>query len=216
MAYENYSVVSWTDLTPITSARLNQMSTNIEQVKDATGDKPQGIKKIKTISSNVTVTQANALVAHEIIYLKNEGNGTDNRITPEVGRYYRLKLSFPGIAVSGAGAEDSTYYLAIKDGIFGNSNTVIANYRLSSGPGLFVNVASATASTSNIALNSTIRFGAGTYEYVFSGDGTTNKSYFVEVIKVAGSSGSNRATAYNVVASETPMQFYIEDVGGVA
>lgn len=216
MAYENYSTVSWTDLTPITSARLNQMSINIDQVKDATNDKPQGIRKLKTINSNISITQANALLAHEVVSLKDEGNGTDNRFTPEIGRYYRLRLSFPGIAVSGAGAEDSTYYLAIKDGVFGNSNTVIANYRLSSGPGLFVNVASASASVSNISLNPTIRFGAGTYEYVFSGDGTPNKSFFIEVIKVQGASGSNRATAYNVVASETPMQFYIEDVGGVA
>lgn len=216
MAYENYSTVSWTDLTPITSARLNQMSINIDQVKDATNDKPQGIRKLKTISSNVSITQANALLVHEVIYLKDELNGTDNRFTPEVGRYYKLKLSFPGIAVSGAGGEDSTYYLAIKEGIFGNANTVIANYRLSSGPGVFVNVASAAANVSNFALNPIIRFGSGSYEYVFSGDGTPNKSFFVEVIKVQGASGSNRATAYNVVASETPMQFYIEDVGGVA
>ena len=52
MAYENYSFVSWTTGTPITGDRLSQMSTNIEQVKDATDDKPQGILKFKQISVN--------------------------------------------------------------------------------------------------------------------------------------------------------------------
>ena len=51
MAYENYSQVSWTDGTPITGDRLQQMSTNTQQVKEATDDAPQGVKKIKSVAS---------------------------------------------------------------------------------------------------------------------------------------------------------------------
>ena len=51
MAYENYTFVSWTDGTPITGDRLAQMSTNIDQVKDATDDKPYGLLKFKTVTS---------------------------------------------------------------------------------------------------------------------------------------------------------------------
>jgi hypothetical protein len=43
MAYENYYFVSWANGTPITGDRLNQMSINIEQVKDATSSSPKGI-----------------------------------------------------------------------------------------------------------------------------------------------------------------------------
>ena len=39
--YTNYSIVSWSDTTPITSVRLNQMSVNIDQVKIVNDDKPK-------------------------------------------------------------------------------------------------------------------------------------------------------------------------------
>lgn len=216
MAYENYSFVSWADLTPITSVRLQQMSTNIDQVKDATSNNPKGLQKLKNIYSNITVDTANALNTYELIYLKDEGNGTDNRLTTDVGRYYKITLAFPGISVAEAGAEDSLYTLSIKEGVFGSTNTTVTSYKLSSSPGLFVNVASASASVSNINLNTNFRFGAGTYTYVLAGDGTQNRSFFAEITKTAGSSGANRPSAYNVVASDTVMQMYIEDIGGVA
>jgi hypothetical protein len=214
MAYENYKMVTWADLTPITSVRLQQMSTNIEQVKEANDDKPKGVQRLRTISSNIAITSANALLESEIIYLKNEGNGTDNRITLETGRYYKLTLTFPGIAPSGAGGEDSIYYLNIKDGTFGGTNTSIASYRLSSGPLIFVNTATSTANVSSLSLNASARFGSGTYTYVLSGNGAQNVSFFAEVVKVQGASGSNNITGYTVVASEVPMQMFIEDAGG--
>lgn len=214
MAYENYKVVTWADLTPITSTRLQQMTTNIEQVKEANDDKPKGIQRFKTLTSNVTVESANALTPYEVIYLKDEGNGTDNRVTLETNRYYKITITFPGIAPDAAGGEDSTYYLTLKSGIFGSSNTTLASYRLSSGPLVFVNTASNPANIANIGLVSTNRFGSGTYTYVLSGNGATNQSFFVEVLKVQGSSGANNISGYTVTGAETTMQMIFEDAGG--
>lgn len=214
MAYENYKVVTWADLTPITSTRLQQMTTNIEQVKDANDDKPKGIQRFKTISSNIPVSAANALTPAEVIYLKDEGNGTDNRVTLESNRYYKITIVFPGIAPLGPGGEDSTYYLNLHSGRFGESNTTLASYRLSSGPLLFTNTASQVANIANIGLASNNRFGAGTYTYVLSGNGATNESFFVQTVKLQGSSGSNNITGYTITGSETTMQMIIEDAGG--
>lgn len=214
MAYENYQMVTWSDLTPITSVRLQQMSTNIEQVKDANDDKPKGIQRLKTIQSNVSVPQGNALLAQEVIYLKSEGGGTDNRVTLESGRYYKITLVFPGIAPQSAGNEDSTYYLSLHSGIFGNSNTALTSYRLKSGPIAFINTSAGAANISNIQLANDTRIGSGTYTYVLPGNGAQNQSFFVQVLKVEGASGSNNISAYEVVASETAMQLFIEDAGG--
>lgn len=116
MAYENFKTVTWSDLTPITSTRLQQMTTNIQQVREANDDKPKGIQRFKTVLSNVQVTGANATTAKEIIALKDEGGNVDNRVTLELDRYYKITLVFPGIAPSAAGGEDSLYHLNLKSG----------------------------------------------------------------------------------------------------
>lgn len=213
MAYENFKTVTWADLTPITSTRLQQMTINIQQVREANDDKPKGIQRIANVSSNVQITAANALIAHEVIALKNSG-GTDNRVNLEAGRFYKISLVFPGIAPSGPGGEDSSYYLALKAGTFGAANTTLASYRLSSGPLLFTSVASAAANKDNTDINQYGRFGAGTYTFVLGGNGATNQSLFFDVIKIAGPSGSNNITGYEVTASETTMQIVFEDAGG--
>lgn len=232
MAYENYSFVSWSEGTPITSLRLHQMSTNTHQVKLATDSLPKGVLKFKQIASgdspSTATVNANIQGNYEVIALKNEGGGVDNRITLENGRRYRITVSFPGVKVATAGGEDSIYHLAIKRGTITTPGNVIANVYLESYPGLYVNVASTAVSNvtvtsggntivsaNNITPNTDIRFGAGTYSYVFSGAGEVNESFFVEIKKTAGSSGANRITTYSIAASETPIQFYIEDVGAV-
>ena len=56
MAYENYTFVSWSDGTPITSERLAQMSMNVEQVRDANDNKPNGILSFEEITSGTLVS----------------------------------------------------------------------------------------------------------------------------------------------------------------
>lgn len=217
MAYESYSFVSWTDATPITSTRLQQMSTNISQVKDATDDNPKGIIKY-TVRSNTATAGANVFAPIELISLKLEGNGSDNRVTVAGSRYYRINLSFPGFSVQNAGGEDSVYYVSLKQGIFGSGvPTVHANYKFSSAALTYINTADAVANINNEAIRNTaypMRFGAGTISVVVpSGLGFTNKSFFAEVGKVQGLSNNN-ATSYSIIGSETPIQLYIEDIGG--
>lgn len=235
MAYENYSFVSWSEGTPITSVRLHQMSTNIAQVKDATDPFPKGLLRIKELTSdspNSSTVSANIVAAYKVIALENEGGGVDNRTTLENGRRYKITLVFPGIKVTNPGGEDSTYKLSIKAGTFGNG-TNISTFYLNSGIGAFVNTQTAAVSSlsgfiaptsnanSNIAIatinrinsRDNLRFGAGTYSYILSGNGATNISFFAEVQKDAGSSGANNISTYAITGSETPMQFFIEDIG---
>lgn len=237
MAYENYSFVSWSEGTPITSVRLHQMSTNIAQVKDATDPAPKGLLRIKEVSSdspNSATVSGDITAPYEVIALKNEGAGVDNRVTLENGRRYKITLSFSGLKVTNPGGEDSTYKLSIKRGTFSNGNTVSTFY-LNSGIGLFVNTQTASVTSlsgfiaptsntnssvaistvNNLYSKTNIRFGAGTYTYVLSGDGTSNESFYVEIEKDEGSSGANNSSTYAVVGSETPIQFFIEDIGRV-
>ena len=51
MAYENYFYVSWAAGTPLTSGRFEQMSLNIQQVKDASTDKPNGVLQFNQSSN---------------------------------------------------------------------------------------------------------------------------------------------------------------------
>lgn len=219
MAYENYSFVTWTDLTAITGARLQQMSTNIEEVKDANDNKPKGLLKLREASSTYYVN-TNINNEYELIALKDETGsaGPDNRVTISNDRWYRLTVNFPGFSIASSGGEDSTYFLSIYQGVFGSgSPEQKANYRFQSEAITFVNTASATASISNEQLKSNTRIAAGTYSVVVQSTGLTNESFYIKIGKIAGASGNNNASSYSVQASSTePLQFYVEDIGGVA
>ena len=218
MAYENYSFVSWTDGTPLSSDRLAQMSTNIEQVKTATDDKAFGILALKNVSSNTAST--NAYTESKLVGLEDEGGGgSDNRVTISGNRYYRITLNFPGIVVTSAGGEDANYVVKIKSGTFTGSNTTLASYYFTIPPYSYINVASAVANIANEALKTTTtyptRVGAGTYSIVLTTDssGLTNQSFFCTLQRNAGAS-TNRPTSFFVPAADATMQLYVEDAGG--
>lgn len=217
--YTNYSIVSWSDTTPITSVRLNQMSTNIEQVKIVNDDKPKGILKKMELSNNIA-NGAGAIFANtKIISLTQETIGNvsyDNRVTLDSGRYYRLVLNFPGLTQDDAGGEDSTYYIRFRSGNTVSSGDVLATFKLNSGIATFISMASsATANVSATTVRSDITFGAGTYQHVINNVSANNQSYFVEVQREQGASNNN-ATGWQVIASSGSLQFYIEDAGGIA
>lgn len=225
MAYENYSQVSWTDGTPITGDRLQQMSTNIQQVKEATTDNPQGIKKIKTVTSNSN-TYTSFQTYNDIIALKDESGtgGADNRITIDANRYYRIILNFTGFIVDTKGAEDSYYQVSIHSGESSGANTVIYSARMTPPIFAFINVAAlgANATISNIALRNDSydsRFGAAMHSVVVDStlSGITNGSFFAAVNRFQGASATN-APGYYVPASAgtQQLQLYVEDIGGVA
>jgi hypothetical protein len=218
MAYENYSFVSWTAGTPISSDRLGQMSTNIGQVKDATDDNPKGLIKIKTISGSTFGPYSSFNTEHEIISLENEGGaGVNNLINVGVNRYYRLTLSFPGISILNAGAEDSTYLIALNEGTTA-APVVLSTWKVTAGPFTFINTAGANATIANEIIKSSsfpTRIGAGTYSTIFdsTGSGVTNKRYYIGITRDDGSTQNNNPT-FQILTSDARMQFYAEDIGG--
>lgn len=218
MAYENYSFVSWTAGTPISSDRLGQMSTNIGQVKDATDDNPKGLVKLKTISGSTFGPYSTWNTEHEIIALENEGGGgVNNLVTVDVNRYYRLTLSFPGISVLNAGAEDSTYLITLNEGTT-SAPIVLSTWKVTAGPFTFINTAGGNANIANEILKSSsfpTRIGAGTYSTIFdsTGSGVTNKRYYIGITRDDGSTQNNNPT-FQILTSDARMQFYAEDIGG--
>ena len=218
MAYENYLQVSWTDGTGITGDRLQQMSTNIQQVKEATDDNPQGIKKLINATSNsATITSFSSTT--EIISLKNDSGsgGDDNRVTISPNRYYRVTLNFTGFVINARGAEDSRYYVSLHSGTHGSANSKLYEATFSPPPFIYVDV-SAGANTVTLRNDSyDSYFGAGMHSVVLSSglNGFTNQTFFAAVKREQGASATNAPSFYIPASSGSyVLQLYVEDVGG--
>jgi len=217
MAYENYQFVSWTVGTPITSERLSQMSTNIEQVKDATDSRPQGIIQLSEVTADTpNTTGYSDFAEYEIISLK-EVPPSDKRVSVDENRYYKVSLSFPGFLVKARGAEDSTFSIKFYQGTFGNASTLLNTWKVTPPIFSFYDVSS-NPSASTVSVKSSgysTRFGAGDYSLILSSSasGLTNESFYVTVKRDQGASANN-APAYYIPSGGTIMQFYVEDVGG--
>jgi len=226
--YTNYSLVTWTDLTPISSVRLNQMSTNIEQVKIANEDKPKGLLKMSTgvLTNGSSAGGGNEFANIKLTSLDLVG-GTDNRVTIDATRYYRLTLNLPGIIQQDAGGEDSRYEIRFCKNNGVSTGNTLTTFTLNSGIGTYIDLtsgaaagvtANSTANTSlpmvgNTAVRSSITFGAGSYSTIYSFS-KVNESFFIEVQRIAGASSANPCTW--AVTDSSLVQFYIEDIGGVA
>jgi len=220
MAYENYRFVAWANGTPITGSRMAQMSTNIEQVKLATDDRPQGLIKYKKTISNQSFG-AGDIAANSIVALKDDSpSGLDNRVTADSNRYVRMMLSFPGIKITARGAEDTAYHLEIYEGLSTDpSPALLSRHYLNPHLYAFYDVATNGASTTDVTVRSSgndVYFGAGTYSVVLDtgSSGWTNKNFFV-VIERQSNNDMTNSPGYTVMASSTsPLEFYAEDIGG--
>lgn len=218
MAYENYRFISWTDGTPLTGERLAQMSTNIEQVKEATDDRPQGLIQFHQISTDVpNATGYSDFAEYELISLK-EDPPADRRVSVDGNRYYKLHLNFPGFLVKARGAEDSTFLIKFYQGTFGNASTLLNTWRVTPPIFSYYDVSS-NASTTTTSVKSNgypTRFGAGDYSYVVttSSSGISAESFYVAIKRDQGASANN-APAYYIPSGGTTMQFYVEDIGGI-
>jgi hypothetical protein len=221
MAYENYVQVAWTLGTPISADRLQQMTENIQQVKDATDDNPRGLIKIKEVTTAVTTNSMDAY--SEIINLKNEGSGNpDNSVTLPGSRYVKLTLTFPGIKVSTPGQEDSVYLLRVSQGSNANTATTLYTWKISQPIHTFLDAsAGVPANTSVTQIRGSSfpsYFGAGSYSFVTTtGTGITGANgsgvFNVEIYRDSGNSAANPST-FVIPCNESKMQFYIEDIGG--
>jgi len=220
MTYENYRYISWSSGTPITGARLTQMSTNIQQVKEATDDKPQGIIKYAKNTTNVVVSSGSAQTEQQIVAL--QVGSPDNRVSADANRYIRLTFNLTGgIKLSAQGAEDLTYLLKIRQGTFGvGGPTTLATINLSPPSYSYYDVSSSASNTTETVKSGSgpTYFGAGQYSIIIDSgsSGFTNQSFFVSLHRQNNSNTTN-APGYTVVCSSTsPAEFYAEDVGGVA
>lgn len=220
MTYENYRYISWSSGTPITGARLTQMSTNIQQVKDATDDKPQGIIKYKKRTSNLVVSAASAQTEQEIVAL--ETGAPDNRINADANRFIRFNFNLTGgIKLISQGAEDLTYQLYIKQGDFGvGSPITLAVINLNPHSYSYYDVSSNSTNTTETVKSSSgpTYFGSGQYSVVIDSgaSGLVNQSFFVS-IKRQNNSNTANAPGYTVIAGGTsPAEFYAEDIGGIS
>ena len=228
MAYESYTQVTWTPATPITADRLQQMSVNTEQVKEATNDNPRGLIKIKTITTAAAAPGGalnwnNFDTYNEVINLKNEGSGNPNyAITLPGSRYARISLQFPGFFFSSGGAEDATYYIRLTQKSLSGAPEELCVWKLSPAIYTYINNASGAASASNTALKSDgYYFGAGTYSHVLQSGGGFKEAdgtgiFNIQVYREVGASSANPTTWSIPVATERPLQFYLEDIGGTA
>lgn len=209
--YTNYSLVTWTDLTPLSSVRLNQVSTNIEQVKIANEDKPKGLLKISNTTLSSGSSSGSEFSNVKLIALDLNG-GIDNRVALDSTRYYRLNVHIPAITQALAGGEDSRYELRFCKGNGVSTGNILTTYTIHSGISTYISLASGTANIANTALRTGLKFGAGVYSTIYSAL-ASNESFFIEVQRIAGASNSNPST-WSIDSSL--VQFYIEDIGGVA
>lgn len=223
MAYENYSSVAWSSGTPLTGDRLQQMTTNIQQVKEATDDKPQGVLKYKKISSTFSPFTDIDGTENLIIALKDEtgSGGNDLSVSADGNRFMKLVLTFPGISIQARGAENTRYVLSIKQGTdTGNIVSTLATYYFSPPVYSFIDVSSNANNTSqtvraNGASQGTY-VGAGQYSVIVdtTSAGLSSESYFVSVKREVNSDMTN-APAYRILSgTSAPVEFYAEDAGG--
>lgn len=212
--YTNYAIVSWSDTTPITSVRLNQMSTNIEEVKIANDDKPKGIVKYKITSPSVASNNGAENDVYKLLALELSG-GDDTRVTLDATRHYRFTISLPGITQGSAGGEDGLYTLRIREGNVANVGTIITEWKMSPTISAFWDKQNGSiANPGDLEIRSGITFGAGTYTHILSGVQKVNQAYIAELERSNGPTQSANLPEWSITGGS--LQFYVEDIGGVA
>jgi len=223
MAYENYNFISWTDGTPLSSARLAQMSTNIEQVRDVIDVKPFGMLSFNQSTAQIVYANTN-FTENEVIFLQDDTGtgGSDKRVNILENRYYKVTVNVPTISVLNAGCEDSKYVINIYNGLnlLDNGRSKIGSWEFTPHTFSFINVANGSANISNEAIKSNVylsKMAGGTYSVVgVSNVGTplNNQTFFLTVSRSAGAN-TNNAPAWRIEGSaSSPVQIYVEDVGG--
>ena len=134
--YTTYSTVSWSDGTPISSDRLQQMSTNSEAIKTTTQAYAKGVLARQT-NGTATPATANATTdSLEIVGFSQTGAGYDisgdSRVTVGSSRLFRITLTIPAVDFIGDfDAGDSQYYFKLVEGS-SFSDTQVAQWYFSS------------------------------------------------------------------------------------
>lgn len=223
MAYENYTFVSWTDGTPITSERLAQMSMNVEQVRDANDNKPNGLLQFIEFQNGTMLSNVVAL-NQSILALTNPAGGTDRRVNADASRYIRIAFVFPGFNVRAKGAEDSVlslkFYQQVQGASYYENTSPLTSFDFTIPQYSYYNV---SANANILASEITFKgypdhniIGAGVYSFVLStGGGLSQQNFSVAASRTFGPSGATNAPTVTIVAdADTKAQLYVEDIGG--
>jgi len=207
--YDNYDAVSWSLGTPITAGRMQQITTNIGEVKSATDKHAKGVIVMNSFTTQVS-TETNGVLhtgltdsTYVIANINNtSGAGSsDQRVSLESERYYKVCVSIPDIKMqSGHAGSDLT--LKIVQTV-SSTDTVLATYN-------FI--------TTNPTVNARY-FASGDYSAII--DTTASPSTTPHEFK-ATLIHNNRVTddaakTYEVTASATaPIRIWVEDIGSSA
>jgi hypothetical protein len=199
--YNNYDAISWSLGTPITAGRLQQMSTNIAQVKSATDKYAKGVLVLNQHTAQIdsivnTVLHTGLTTSAYTIAILNSASGsgsTDQRITLEATRWYKISLILPHIILT-ADHADSKFTIKLVKTV-SSTDTTLGTFEI--------------MRTNSTAAGS---MGGGVYSTVIdTGAGSTTPHEFKATITQSGRSGS---AAYAVAAgTELPLQLMVEDVG---
>jgi len=199
--YNNYDAISWSLGTPITAGRLQQMSTNIAQVKSATDKYAKGVLVLNQHRAQIdsivnTVLHTGLTTSAYTIAILNSASGsgsTDQRITLEATRWYKISLILPHIILT-ADHADSKFTIKLVKTV-SSTDTTLGTFEI--------------MRTNSTAAGS---MGGGVYSTVIdTGAGSTTPHEFKATITQSGRSGS---AAYAVAAgTELPLQLMVEDVG---
>ena len=199
--YNNYDAISWSLGTPITAGRLQQMSTNIAQVKSATDKYAKGVLVLNQHTAQIdsivnTVLHTGLTTSAYTIAILNSASGsgsTDQRITLEATRWYKISLILPHIVLTADHADSKFTIKLIKT--VSSTDTTLGTFEI--------------MRTNSTAAGS---MGGGVYSTVIdTGAGSTTPHEFKATITQSGRSGS---AAYAVAAgTELPLQLMVEDVG---
>ena len=207
--YDNYDAISWSLGTPITAGRLQQVSTNIADVKSATDDHAKGVlvfQNYTTVYSSVTGNVINAGLAGDVYTIatlddQSGASSGSQEITIENDRYYKFCLNIPSVKIAAAGHAGSYFEIKlIKND--GSSDVVLGAYSFMT--------SSSTATGRN--------FGGGMYSAVWNTDaGSSTPHNFKATISQQQRVTEDAAVTYAVpVSSTAPIQIWVEDVGASA
>ena len=216
MAYETFDTISWSDGTPLTSDRLQQMSTNIDLVKEVTDGYSRGVLSFKQDTTTHTAITDSTYTS--IIALVNEGGGLDYRVTAAANRRIKITFTTPGIQIAN-GDENNVYSYRLYNGT-ATSDTLTQEWFFGLPSQDVIAPATATVedtgttnrtvllSSSITAMTGTKKLGGGTFSVMVDSGATglTTQNYTVFVGRSGGTA------SYNTLGTQ-PTQLYAEDCG---
>jgi hypothetical protein len=203
--YDNYDLISWALGTPITAGRLQQVSTNISEVKSATDKHAKGVLILEEFTSPVGTVDSDGVLHTGLtgtvttIANLNDGVQGNQTITLEAARWYKVSLTLPDLTISSG--HSGSYFLIEIAKTVSSTTTVIGRFNV---------MTSSSAATTRF-------FGGGTYSTIIdTGAGNTTPHEFKATVTHTGRDATN-TNAYAVTATaSSPLQFWVEDVGASA